>query len=141
MRYLCKEALLDMLYFVRKQAIFIEETTAQTTSVEDFLRTQNGMILYNSTCMCLQTIGETLRKVDDLTKRQFLPIFYPQIPWKSIYGLRNIISHEYEDTDPDEIYRTIKNNISEVIATVNTIISDVQKGRHDDFLNSHNKDN
>lgn len=141
MRYLCKEALLDMLYFVRKQAIFIEETTAQTTSVEDFLRTQNGMILYNSTCMCLQTIGETLRKVDDLTKRQFLSIYYPQIPWKSIYGLRNIISHEYEDTDPDEIYRTIKNNISELIATVNTIISDVQKGKHDDFLNSYNKDN
>lgn len=141
MRYLCKEALLDMLYFVRKQAIFIEETTAQTTSVEDFLRTQSGMILYNSTCMCLQTIGETLRKVDDLTKRQFLSIYYPQIPWKSIYGLRNIISHEYEDTDPDEIYRTIKNNISELIATVNTIISDVQKGKHDDFLNSYNKDN
>ena len=77
MQYLYKENLLDMLGFVKHQIEFIEESTKDVSEVNDLLVTMTGMVLYNSTLMCLQTIGETLKNVDNLTDRKFLSVFYP----------------------------------------------------------------
>ena len=54
-----------MLAYSIKQGEFILETTANISSANDFMSSQYGMILYNSTC--LQTIGETLKQIDKLT--------------------------------------------------------------------------
>ncbi len=100
MQYLSKEILSEMLDFVRQQSAFVEETTAHITDFEQFLCTTGGMVLYNSSCMCLQTIGETIRKIEELSDKGFLKVHYPQIPWKHIVGMRNIISHEYSAQTP-----------------------------------------
>ena len=134
MRYLYKDNLLDMLGFVKHQIEFIEESTKDVTEVNDLLVTMTGMVLYNSTLMCLQTIGETLKNLDNLTYRKFFSVFYPEIQWKNIVGLRNIISHEYLDTDHEEIFNIIKEDLPELLPVVETIINDVESGRHDAFL-------
>ena len=69
-----KEILADQLAFIKEQAEFIQDTTSEITGVNDFLSSQSGMVLYNSTCMCLQTIGETVKKIDESTKGNFLLI-------------------------------------------------------------------
>ena len=122
-----------MLDFVKNQAAFIEKTTAQVKSADDFMLDPAGVVLYNSTCMCLQTIGETLKKVDALTKQNFLMAFYPQIPWHGIFGLRNIIAHEYENTEPEEIYHIIKSELPELYCSVMKITDDITGGVHDAF--------
>ena len=134
MRYLYKDNLLDMLGFVKHQIEFIEESTKDVTEVNDLLVTMTGMVLYNSTLMCLQTIGETLKNLDNLTYRKFFSVFYPEIQCKNIVGLRNIISHEYLDTDHEEIFNIIKEDLPELLPVVETIINDVESGRHDAFL-------
>ena len=134
MRYLYKDNLLDMLGFVKHQIEFIEESTKDVTEVNDLLVTMTGMVLYNSTLMCLQTIGETLKNLDNLTDRKFFSVFYPEIQWKNIVGLRNIISHEYLDTDHEEIFNIIKEDLPELLPVVEAIINDVESGRHDAFL-------
>ena len=126
--------MLDMLEFVRHQAQFIIDSTKDVVKVDEFLVSVTGMVLYNSTLMCLQTIGEALKNVDNLTGRNFLSVYYPQTPWKSIIGLRNIISHEYMDTDYEEIFNIIKEDIPVLLQVIETIINDVESGRHDVFL-------
>lgn len=126
--------MLDMLEFVRHQAQFIMDSTKDVVKVDEFLVSMTGMVLYNSTLMCLQTIGEALKNVDNLTGRNFLSVYYPQTPWKSIIGLRNIISHEYMDTDYEEIFNIIKEDIPVLLQVIETIINDVESGRHDVFL-------
>lgn len=135
MRYMSKEILADQLAFIKEQAEFIQDTTSEITGVNDFLSSQSGMVLYNSTCMCLQTIGETVKKIDESTKGNFFSTYYPEIPWKSVIGLRNVISHEYQDTDHGEIFNIIKLDIPKLTLVVGTIINDVTSGRYDDFLN------
>ena len=126
--------MLDMLEFVRHQAQFIIDSTKDVVKVDEFLVSMTGMVLYNSTLMCLQTIGEALKNVDNLTGRNFLSVYYPQTPWKSMIGLRNIISHEYMDTDYEEIFNIIKEDIPVLLQVIETIINDVESGRHDVFL-------
>ena len=134
MQYMSKDVLLEMLGFIRHQAEFIIETTSEVKDVD-----AAGMVLYNSTCMCLQTIGETVKKIDDLTDKGFFSVYYPQIPWRAIIGMRNIISHEYSATDPEKVFNTAKVNIPELLPVIETIIKDVESGRHDALLESLKK--
>lgn len=71
-----KDVFLEMLGFIRHQAEFIIETTSEVKDVDELLVTTTGMVLYNSTCMCLQTIGETVKKIDDLTDKGFFSVYY-----------------------------------------------------------------
>ena len=137
MRCMSKDIMLDMLDYIRHQAEFIIETTEDVKELNDFLCSQSGMVLYNSTCMCLQTIGETVRKIDELTDRKFLDKCYPEVPWRSIIGMRNIISHEYAATDPEKVFNTIKLDIPALLQKVDMIIEDVRAGKHNDKLENN----
>lgn len=87
------------------------------------------MVLFNSTCMCLQTIGETVRQIDNLTEEKFI-VNYNEIPWKRIIGLRNILSHEYAAIDPEAIFNTIKIGIPPLLTTLNNIVTDIENGKY-----------
>lgn len=137
MRCMSKDIMLDMLDYIRHQAEFIIETTEDVKELNDFLCSQSGMVLYNSTCMCLQTIGETVRKIDELTDRKFLDKCYPEVPWRSIIFMRNIISHEYAATDPEKVFNTIKLDIPALLQKVDMIIEDVSAGKHNDKLENN----
>lgn len=89
-----KYELTDMIRFVERQIVFTIETTAKVHTYHEFLLSQDSMVLFNSTCMCLQSIGEVIKQVDDRTKGKLFSL-YPTTPWKKVIGMRNIISREY----------------------------------------------
>lgn len=134
MRSISKERIADMLRFVERQITFTIETTQKVESSDDFLMSQDAMVLYNSTCMCLQTIGETLKQIDDLTDKLLLREHYPEIPWRAVFGIRNIISHEYAATDPDIVLQTVKRDLMPLLSVVSKVITDIEKGAHDVLL-------
>lgn len=123
-----------MLRFVERQITFTIETTQKVESSDDFLMSQDAMVLYNSTCMCLQTIGETLKQIDDLTDKLLLREHYLEIPWRAVFGIRNIISHEYAATDPDIVLQTVKRDLMPLLSVVSKVITDIENGAHDDLL-------
>ena len=47
-----------MLRFVERQTVFVLETTADVKTYHDFLTNMSGMVLFNSTCMCLQSVKQ-----------------------------------------------------------------------------------
>ena len=75
MQYMSEDVLLEMLGFIMHQTEFIIETTSEVKDVDELLVTTTGMVLYNSTCMCLQTIGETVKQIDDLTDKVFFSAY------------------------------------------------------------------
>lgn len=125
MRSISKDKIIGMLDFVEEQGAFIERTTKHLNSYRDFLLSDTGMVLFNSTCMCLQTIGETVKQIDNLTEGS-LVVNYTDIPWKRIIGLRNILSHEYAAIDPEAIFNTIRIGIPPLLLTVKKMIVDIE---------------
>lgn len=75
--------------------------------------------------MCLQTIGEAIRQVDDQTQGSLFS-HYPSTPWKRIIGLRNIISHEYLSIDPSLILDIVQNELIPLQASLKQVIQDFQ---------------
>ncbi|MBQ7350888.1 MAG: DUF86 domain-containing protein [Bacteroides sp.] len=133
MRYLSKNEVADRLRFVESQTVFVLETTAKINTANDFLMSQDGMVLFNSTCMCLQSIGETIRQIDDRTDGKLL-LLYPETPWKKIIGMRNFLSHEYFSIAPSVIYATVKTRLYPLLDDVRRVLADVEAGLRDDVI-------
>ena len=82
---------------------------------------------FNSTCMCLQSIGETIRQIYDHTDGKLFAL-YPNTPWKKIIGMCNFLSHEYFSIDPQVIFATIKTRLHPLLDDVCKILVDVEAG-------------
>ena len=124
MRSISEEEIKDLLHFARQQADFILKSTADVQSKQDFLLSMSGMVLFNSTCMCLQSIGEAIRQVDNKTEGKLFSK-YPEIPWKQIIGIRNILSHEYLSIDPDLIFDIISQEIEPLRETLGRVLAEI----------------
>lgn len=79
-------------------------------TVNDFLDSPQGMSLLDGVCMKLIAIGESVKNLDKLTNKHLL-INYPQIPWREVMGMRDIIVHHYFEIDADVILKTVHENV------------------------------
>lgn len=107
----------DMLLFVEDRIKLTIERCRCILSVNDFLASPDKMDIFDATCMRLQTIGETMKNIDNLTNHDLL-IRYAGTPWRSIIGLRNIISHEYLSVDPEEIFKIVKIHLPRLLPVI-----------------------
>ena len=101
---------LHILQLIHDSLIQIMKRSSEIHSSDDFLLNESGVTLLDSICMKLTAIGESLKNLDKITNKQFL-INYPEIPWKNVMGIRDIIVHHYFDVDADEIFRICKEDI------------------------------
>lgn len=82
------------------------------------------MTLLDSVCMKLIAIGESVKNIDKLTNRELLTS-YPEIPWKRVMGVRDIIVHHYFDVDADEIFHICMNDIPLLHEVIKRMIVDL----------------
>lgn len=105
-----RQTIHDRLEDILESIDLIREWSRGRTTVNDFMTTPTGVMAFNACVMRFQVIGEHVGK---LMKSDVHPLdAYPQIPWQAIYGLRNIISHEYASIDEDIIVSAINDNLA-----------------------------
>ena len=56
---------------------------------------------------------------------------YPKIPWKKMYGLRNLISHEYFGIDYEMLWEIASVNLTQNIKDLKRIIEEQKKAFSD----------
>lgn len=100
----------DRLEDILESINLIQEWSEGRKTVQDFMSSSTGVMAFNACVMRFQVIGEHVGK---LLKNEEKPLdAYPQIPWQAIYGLRNIISHEYANIDEDIIVSVINDDLA-----------------------------
>ena len=99
----------DRLEDILDSINLIQEWSNGRTSVNDFMSSSTGVMAFNACVMRFQVIGEHIGK---LLRNEDKPLdAYPNIPWNAIYGMRNIISHEYANIDEDIIVSVINDDL------------------------------
>lgn len=93
-------------------------------SPEDFYSSPAGMVKLDAICMQIIAIGESVKKIDKITNGTLLKN-YPEIDWKGVMGMRDIISHHYFDIDAEEIFFTCKYQFNPLSETVKKMIDDL----------------
>jgi len=88
----------------------------EVSSSDDFLADEAGLKNLDSISMRLIAIGEGFKQVDKLTNHQLLAE-YPDIEWKNIKGIRDVLSHHYFNMDAEVIYRVCEDHLEALLDT------------------------
>lgn len=133
MRYTSKEIVIEYLELMIEKSDLVIERNKGIMDVHDFLVSPERVEKFDVACMLIQVIGETAKKIDDWTG-SLLFCHYPEVYWRGVFGCRNIISHEYGNVDPQQIFNILKKYLPELIVCVKRIIDDLNVGKYADLL-------
>ena len=128
-----KERVISLLDASIQEMVLLKEMSKDILQPDDFVSSTAGMIVFRACGMSLQYITESFVKIRNLCGRVFFKP-YKAIPWDSVFGMRNFLSHEYGDVDTEGIFNTVKTNIPELLLISETIKQEVIKGDRDTFL-------
>ena len=104
----------------------IQQRTENIHCTNDCLDSATGTLLLDGVCMKLIATGESIKNLDKLTAGNLL-IYYPQIPWREVMGMRDIIVHHYFEVDADVIFNTVKENIPLLMDTLLQMREDLKE--------------
>lgn len=110
----------DRLEDILESIDLIQEWSKGRTKVDDFVMSSMGVMAFNACVMRFQVIGEQVGKLLDNSDHPLDG--YEHIPWHAIYGLRNIISHEYANIDEEIIVSVINNDLSPLKSVVEELL-------------------
>ena len=110
----------DRLEDILESINLIQEWSKNRTTVSDFMSSSTGVMAFNACVMRFQVISEHVGK---LLKDENKPLDeYKNIPWQAIYGMRNVISHEYANIDEDIIVSVINDDLSPLKSAIEDLI-------------------
>ncbi|WP_455623920.1 HepT-like ribonuclease domain-containing protein [Parabacteroides sp.] len=112
--------IIDRLNLIQESILQIELYSSEIKNPNDFLLSPHGMVYFDACILRLQVIGETVRRL--FCEKDNPLVNCPDIPWKEIIGLRNIISHEYLSVDEVIIFDIIKNEIPSLKQAIQKLI-------------------
>lgn len=112
---------------------FLIKMSQDIRQPDDYITSMTGLVLFRACSMSLQYITEGFVKIRNLCSLAFFAP-YKTIPWKSVFGMRNFLSHEYGDVDAEGVFNTVKSNIPDLLRVARTMQEDLESGQLDRFL-------
>ena len=101
----------------------IEEFVSNITDFEDFQ--QNEIVVY-ACIRAFEIMGEAAKHVP-VDIRQI----YPQIPWRTIAGFRDVLIHAYFGIDEQIVWKSIQEELPKVKPIFQQILQDL--AQHDTY--------
>ena len=118
---LVKDIAEDILIAINK----IISRSKDINSVDDFLENETSLMLLDSICMQLIAIGQGIKDIDKVTNKELLKN-YPQVPWRNIAGIRDILSHNYFNLNAETIFGILGDDIENLKDILEKILKDLK---------------
>jgi uncharacterized protein with HEPN domain len=121
------DVLIDNLTTLLEALERIPRRFAVIQSPADFYANEAGIDRMDAICMILIAAGEEFKKIDRRTEGRLLSR-YPDVMWRGVMGVRNVIVHGYFQVNAEQLFAICQNDIPQLIETVRTMIRDLQAG-------------
>ncbi len=106
-----KASLLDIVNAAKRVLQFAEGLDKSALATND---EKQSAILYQVIVM-----GEATKRLSSEFRTQ-----HPEIPWKDIAGMRDILAHQYDRLNINTLWDVIKNDIPELLALLEPLLPD-----------------
>ncbi len=96
----------------RDVRVYIEDVLESISAIEEYTQTLTEEEFYNNrqvqdaVLRRFEIIGEAVKNIDKNFKGK-----YPDIPWKSIAGMRDVLIHEYFGVNLKRVWNVIKTDV------------------------------
>ena len=110
----CREHLADILNAAQKALDFVAGM-----SYEDFLA--DDKTIY-AVIRALEIIGEAAKRIPpDLRD------LHPQVPWRSMAGIRDKLIHNYVNVHPEVVWRTVTEDLPPLLPMLRRVLVDISR--------------
>ena len=113
----------DRLLEIIESIDLIQQWSNGITTAHDFMISPNRVMAFNACVMRIQVIGEQVGKL--LKSNAGIIEEYPHIPWRAIYGMRNLISHEYANINENIVVDVINNELEPLKKVVPSFVKSI----------------
>lgn len=104
--------------------LYLEDMLTSMLRIEEYIGDMEFRKFKTNYMIVDAIISEASKNVPAKIKNK-----YPEIPWEKMYGLRNLIAHEYFGIDYEMIWKISKNNLPQNSIDLREII---EKEKHTD---------
>jgi uncharacterized protein with HEPN domain len=110
----------DVRLYIQDMMESIEaiEEYIQTLTEEGFYRNRQAQ---DAVLRRLEIIGESVKNIDEDFRNR-----YPEIPWKKIAGMRDVLIHEYFGVNLKRIWRVIKIDLVDLKLKISKISEEIK---------------
>jgi len=84
---------------------------------KNFIEFKQNYMAVDAVVRNFEIIGEASKNIPETVQKK-----YPEVPWKKMYGLRNLISHEYFGIDYEMLWEIATVNLPKNIEDLQRII-------------------
>jgi uncharacterized protein with HEPN domain len=104
-----KEALIDILEAIKLILQYAEGL--------DFDGLANNVEKQDAILRRISIIGEATKRLADDFRAQ-----HAEVPWKEMAGMRDVIIHDYDEVDLDEVWTVIRENLPQLLAYIEPLV-------------------
>ncbi|MEB3290690.1 MAG: DUF86 domain-containing protein [Leptolyngbya sp.] len=104
-----KQALIDILTAIQQTLKYIQSVDRERLQQDD---EKQAAILYR-----LIIIGEATKRLSGNLRQQF-----PEVPWKQMAGLRDVVIHDYDELDFDILWNVVYVNLPDILPKIQKIL-------------------
>lgn len=110
---------------LRDETMYLQDIVQSCEKVLQFTSglTQPELIqdqrTYDAVVRNLEIIGEAAKHISDGTRRKL-----PDVEWKKVAGLRDMLSHAYFGIDDDILWDVIQNRVPQVASSISTFLDE-----------------
>lgn len=105
-----KETLVDIMRAI--------ELIFQYTQGVDYNELSQNLEKQDAILRRITIIGEATKRLSKEFRNQ-----HPSIPWKAIAGMRDVITHDYDEVDLDEIWTVINEDLPKLFNYIQTLVT------------------
>ena len=116
----------------RQFDIYMEDILKSMLRITEYIEGQNltdfmkNYMVVDAVVRNFEIIGEASKNIPLKIQKK-----YPEIPWKKMYGLRNLISHEYFGIDYEMLWEIASVSLTQNIKDLQRIIEEQKKSSCD----------